>query len=100
MTPKLEAAIRETLKIINKRILSMTKEGMDEPQPKIVEMDDGVLINYFEKWTTYHGDALKRGINVDETNLFGLNIFFIPKGGRINEDSENVKTIICLDGKI
>lgn len=100
MTPKLEAALKQTLEIIDKRILSMTQEGMDEPQPKVIQMDDGVLINYFEKWNVYHDDVLKRGINIDETDLSELNIFYIPKNGKINDNNKHIKTLICLDGKV
>ena len=100
MSPKLERALKETLEIIDKRIQEYEKDGI-EINPQVIEVDKGVLIHYFKGWNKYNDVAMNKGFNIENTKLFDVNMFFIPKNGTIEcQNTNHYKTIVCLDGNI
>jgi hypothetical protein len=98
MSPRLELALKETLEIIDKRILDMTQEGDIMPEPEVIELEDSILIHYFKNWNKYNELVLEKIVNVDASDLLSSQIFFIPKNGIIEDDNKYVKTILCLEG--
>ena len=96
MSPQFEQALKETLEIIDRRILDMTQDGDTPPEPEVLELDEGILIHYFQNWTKYNELVLEKVINVEASDFLSSQIFFIPKGGIIDDDNKYIKTILCL----
>jgi len=96
MTPKFKEAIKETLELIDQRKFELGCEEVTQ----VNDMFDGVLIHCFDGWEKYKDVAKEKGFNVEESELYDTNLYFVPENGVINcVDNDHRKTIICLEGE-
>ena len=97
MISKFKVAIKETLELIDQRKFELGCEEVIH----VNDMFDGVLIQCFSGWKKYKDVAKEKGFNVNESELYDINLYFIPENGIINcIDNDHRKTIICLEGEL